>query len=52
MEKIVEENFVIKKIKNGDSSSFKILYEKYQSKLSFSILNSILNFGYEHSQDI
>lgn len=33
MEKIVEENFVIKKIKNGDSSSFKILYEKYQSKL-------------------
>lgn len=33
MEKIVEENFVIKKIKNGDNSSFKILYEKYQSKL-------------------
>lgn len=29
----MEENFVIKKIKNGDSSSFKILYEKYQSKL-------------------
>lgn len=33
MEKIVEENFVIKEIKNGDNSSFKILYEKYQSKL-------------------
>ena len=33
MEKIVEENFVIKEIKNGDSGSFKILYEKYQSKL-------------------
>lgn len=29
----MEENFVIKKIKNGDNSSFKILYEKYQSKL-------------------
>jgi len=29
----VEENFVIKEIKNGDSGSFKILYEKYQSKL-------------------
>ena len=29
-----------------------LLSEKYQSKLSFSILNSILNFGYEHSQDI
>lgn len=29
----MEENFVIKEIKNGDSGSFKILYEKYQSKL-------------------
>lgn len=29
----MEENFVIKEIKNGDNSSFKILYEKYQSKL-------------------
>lgn len=29
----MEENFVIKKNKNGDNSSFKILYEKYQSKL-------------------
>ena len=33
MEKIVEESFIIKKVKNGDSASFKILYEKYQSKL-------------------
>lgn len=29
----MEENFVIKEIKNGDNGSFKILYEKYQSKL-------------------
>lgn len=29
----MEESFIIKKVKNGDSASFKILYEKYQSKL-------------------
>lgn len=29
----MEENFAIEKVKNGDSSSFKILYDKYHNKL-------------------